>query len=922
MINLILGFFDKLLESLFMDSVKGKIANYLDRRNVERIISRASEIPAQALEAYFHNENIKEQKVELLLIELQNIILSAQIGAKLLASASLDPEKLTDIILSEFSMPQGVEEEGMQWQFRMALQIVCDTLCNIGPRFANWEKEAWSRNFDAFDKLLENQQTIIKAVGPGGEGTLDERFEHTFKSHVLRKLAQIDASTFRVSSSLFLDLTTVFVEPYVIAVNKPSETNSPEEHEIMITLEEARKQILSEDRATQDTQRTLAQTFFAEHKFCAVVGLPGSGKTTLLQHMLLTLAKGDIVLNDCEVAIPVFVKVRQLNFDNLPNVDELLEVAEGKVFAGARPGFLKRQFEKGNVILLLDGLDEAPSEKRKLLNNWISDLIDLYPNSHYIVASRPAGYQSSFFNKLGFNEVSLCEFDDNQIQQYVSKWSKAVAFAEGATQEEAEKISQQNANLLTQKAKKNPYVRRIATNPLMLSTLCLVQRYEGGELPNRRVVLYQRCVEGLLFHWDKKRGISSALIETIPLERKMLLLRRLALEMQIREKAEIDENDIRTSFANSLIEVGELADVEAIIENIKDRSGLLVERRPMVYGFSHLTFQEYLAALSINQGDFRNADRLFLFGKRKNYQWREVIALYAGIAPKDSVESLIRELLTTNDAVLMPLCGECLVASQDAKIDLQKEVINRLLNLTDDIDSAGRWGFLAIQHILESLDESIVYNCVFENLKNLDIVHPTRYLYFRRSKVAIKALTEAGTRILNKKQKPAKWDYGISLILLLTEDLGAIDGLNELAVIAQRKRLTKKQGRVLCGLFSYELWGDFQKNRFPGVLKFLSTEQEIDVVESLCKYILEATKATNLFLSNPSGAENVRRDFGFAMQIPVEFVQFLTDVVRSYDIKANSVLIESVNELRKTQKALHAAGLSPKKLIRKKPQRE
>jgi hypothetical protein len=69
----------------------------------------------------------------------------------------------------------------------MALQIAAEALCNIGPRFAAWEHAAWHRTFDAFDKLVANQDQILAAVGPAGEGSRDERDAQTYRSHILRR---------------------------------------------------------------------------------------------------------------------------------------------------------------------------------------------------------------------------------------------------------------------------------------------------------------------------------------------------------------------------------------------------------------------------------------------------------------------------------------------------------------------------------------------------------------------------------------------------------------------------------------------------------------------------------------------------------------------------------------------------------------
>ncbi|ALB47806.1 NACHT domain-containing protein [Clostridium beijerinckii] len=866
MLEYIVPFFEKLLEKIFLDEIKGKIKNLLDKRNVMRTISECCEAPAQVLESYFRNEKVDELSVEMIMEFIRESINSIGIDSKILASTSLNPEKLCDEIISQYPIPKRIIEENLEFPCRMALRICTDTLCSIGPRFSEWEREAWRRNFSEFDKLQKKQDEILKLLGTSGEGSSDQRFENTYKSHILRKMTTIDASTLRVSSKLFLDLTKVFVEPDVINMSIKNENKECIEIgcESLKSIEEARKQILDWEESDYN-KRVKAEEFISKELRCAIVGLPGSGKTTLLQHLILASASGGIVFEGNKSVIPILVKVRQLDFDNLPGVDELLQVVEGnRVFAGAWPGFLSRQFQEGRALLLIDGLDEVIPEKKENFLEWISAIVQAYPKVRYVVSSRPAGFQSEFFRKLGFTEATLCEFSKEQMQEYVQKWTWAVENVDEAIREDIEIICKKNADMLVNKARKNPYVRRIATNPLMLSTLCLIQKHEGGDLPNRRVVLYERCVEGLLFHWDSKRGLPPAIIGKLNLEHRMLILRKLALEMHIEGIAELEEEKVKKSFEDSLNKIGERIDVSELLENIRDRSGLLVERRPGIYGFSHLTFQEYLAALSIHEVDYNKYDRFFLFTKKTNPQWLEVIILFAGLATNDCIDCLIKELLNCSEERIILLSGECLVAAKNPSVDLQKQVINRLLLLGDNVASE-ELTHLPVQNALESFDEEIVLEEIAKVIHNFDIIHSTRYLYFKRSKKTISLLLDTAEKRLTGKLNYGEWDYGVILSMLLIYDVQAARALGKLADMALSGKFDEGSS-IFIGLWEISLWGPLRKGNdknieLPGVLNFLSNNDCTEEHIHLCKFIEAAS--SDKFIEFIQKERNYLDEFAF-----------------------------------------------------------
>src|SRR6266436_1518694 len=112
MLDLAVGFFDKLLEKFFLNEAASKIHDALDRRNVQRQIARAAEAPAQTLDNYFRNEGLTAEQSTAILDAVQDVIASARVDAALVASASLDAEKLTTRLLAQRPTPARITEEG------------------------------------------------------------------------------------------------------------------------------------------------------------------------------------------------------------------------------------------------------------------------------------------------------------------------------------------------------------------------------------------------------------------------------------------------------------------------------------------------------------------------------------------------------------------------------------------------------------------------------------------------------------------------------------------------------------------------------------------------------------------------------------------------------------------------------------------
>ncbi|MGD9100864.1 MAG: hypothetical protein PVF45_10330, partial [Anaerolineae bacterium] len=124
--------------------------------------------------------------------------------------------------------------------------------------------------------------------------------------------------------------------------------------------------------------------------------------------------------------------------------------------------------------------------------------------------------------------------------------------------------------------------------------------------------------------------------------------------------------------------------VDRFLRVIQERTGLLAARGEGVYAFSHLTFQEYLAAVAVAARD----DYVdYTLQRAAEPWWREVILLQAGYLSLQGKERVTRLVRALADLKREPqpyhnlvLAAECLrdVGSNRVGGDLEGEVQRRL----------------------------------------------------------------------------------------------------------------------------------------------------------------------------------------------------------------------------------------------------
>ncbi len=345
-----------------------------------------------------------------------------------------------------------------------------------------------------------------------------------------------------------------------------------------------------------------------------VLGDPGAGKTTMLRYLALQMDQ------DAAAQLPYLPVYVELGRFVESGMDDLLNFAAADWdrrygFPNALP-YIEQQLHEGKSALLLDGLDEVlvgatPDEAQKaykLVADEINRLDTRFSKAPIAVTCRQAGWRGGL---KGFQILEVLDFNWEQIQQLVNNWFKS---------------NPAKAKGLRQALALNLRMQTLAANPLILSLIAIVYE-EQLELPERRAELYNRCGEVLLREWDSHRGIKR--FSQFTADRKRDLLKEVAWHFHIDGRRYFPEAELLHLVAGFLPTIDiPSSESKAILEEIAAQYGLLKVQAHGWYGFLHLTFQEYLAALAANEKGATGLQEVV--AHRSDSWWEEVILLLAG----------------------------------------------------------------------------------------------------------------------------------------------------------------------------------------------------------------------------------------------------------------------------------------------------
>lgn len=398
-------------------------------------------------------------------------------------------------------------------------------------------------------------------------------------------------------------------------------------------------------RKDSDTGTVSISEVLSQSAKAAILARPGGGKSTLIRRMALAYAyserkrKVDDNLPDCDW-FPIYVRCRDLGNDVTKSIQEIISNivyrAEIRQHESAFKSLVEDELQAGRVLLLIDGLDEISVEQHRIIFvNQLRTFIATYPSVHLVITSREPGFRAVAGVMASYCEqYTIADLNSKQIRSLSFKWHEAILNNPEQARVDSEKVCSIILN--------DQRIMTLATNPLLLTTLLFVKRWVGY-LPTKRCQLYEEMIKLLLVTWNAAAYNRMDLDETEP------QLAYVAYQMTKSGQAKITRDKLEQYVIAARRALPDILGYTSItaskfIDQVEERSSLLIQqgyeendRGKLVpsYEFSHLSFQEYLAAKAIveswtSEPEATNTGLLTLLENHYNEtQWIEVIPLAA-----------------------------------------------------------------------------------------------------------------------------------------------------------------------------------------------------------------------------------------------------------------------------------------------------
>lgn len=376
-----------------------------------------------------------------------------------------------------------------------------------------------------------------------------------------------------------------------------------------------------------------------------ITGDPGAGKTSCLRRITLDAIER-LDCGDPNSPIPIYFALRRLRDGQLSIASVARVIAN---FGAGRLATMTADLAAtGQLLLILDGLDEVPDDTRNDVIVGLEALAALYPRLRMVLSARTAGFSGTLSD---FAHLRIQEWSLSQISRYSCYRLPSL----------------NTARQFLSAMRGTEGVSELVSNPLML-TIATELYAKFSTLPTRRTTLLEACVDNLISQWDARRNVVRRRDEWASPHRKLNFLTELAFHSCNETRDAFD----RTRIISWMPSAEDRADIFDLLEVSQEHTGLLVQVSQHEWSFTHRAIQEFLAAkyLVSSLNDFGNVAPRLTTSPRWQEIWRYSCSLSS--EPRRLIDDLLTNQVLGDDVRI------CLLSSALAEnIEIDQESAKR-----------------------------------------------------------------------------------------------------------------------------------------------------------------------------------------------------------------------------------------------------
>jgi len=577
-----------------------------------------------------------------------------------------------------------------------------------------WARQSFADGFkemEEFEIRCAREHDLVVAQASGNTEEILKALAADYQRRVIDQYGRIELRGIQTSERIYFELDKVFVPLYLARTSltladvalmegtlRSASSISPPKPSLLAAALMAQEDRLLGTIAHYGVRSPVLDVL-RRYPHLLIVGAPGSGKTTLVSYLATRAAEGRLFEGDDEAheLLPFVLTVRTFTTGKITpqSIARLTDCDEKLV---------RYALKTDRAILFVDGIDEAPRHMAPQILHSLGQFRKAYPKASVVVTSRPSEVVRDHDQALPeFTSAELLTMTRDEVDSFIGKWCLAAEVSVNSAVQVAERKAQEAANDLKKRLERSRPIQRLVETPLLATILCVVHRFLGHRIPEHRVTLYEKCTDALLYEWDRSKFGYTTLVGELDAPAKRTLLSGLARKMHEHGQAEVPEVEVLAHFEQALPELGNKAsDAKQIVEEIRDRSGVLVERRAGFFAFSHLVFQEYLTALAFTPQSYPELVRHY-----EDSWWHEVIVLAAGAQGADA-GLLANELLGKEGPAAIFLAAQCLETAVQMPLDVRDKIEQQLRKFippqtTNDAEKLSELGVVAAPALTKAL---------------------------------------------------------------------------------------------------------------------------------------------------------------------------------------------------------------------------